>query len=240
MSREPPTLEELETWPTPAQVIERLPQDWHPNHQRHELVNRLKSGTVQAVAFRRVFRGVVTPAEPVLSEYWKNFSYGAMDGSAEPFWQSASYTAYISTRGYSDTPMQFFGVRLRPEDISAMFKEMGIQASPTSPQGRLATALREHRGIARPLQPATSPAAGPHRPKSSANPKKPRNNSRNVPVTHAEFDSWYAALTDRDRLRGYRWVWAEAKRHFRPRDGVRKKWAEELSKDRGSGRKPRA
>jgi hypothetical protein len=36
----------------------------------------------------------------------------------------------------------------------------------------------------------------------------------------------------------YRWLWAEAKRHFYPRP-VLKKWPEEIVKGRDRGRKPK-
>jgi hypothetical protein len=115
-----------------------------------------------------------------------------------------------STAAYNPAPV------MTPDDVAREFAPYALRGAERGPTSRAAAAS----------------------PVTSSNPRRKAPRSKGKPITHDEFMAWYRELPLGDQARGYRWVWAEAKRHFRPRTRVLKSWAEELSKDRGSGRKP--
>jgi hypothetical protein len=59
------------------------------------------------------------------------------------------------------------------------------------------------------------------------------------PVSQAEIDWWYSSLSADDQSRGHRDLYAEAKKHFRPRN-VGKKLIDTITQGRRRGRPPKA
>jgi len=96
--------------------------------------------------------------------------------------------------------------------------------TPLRPYAPVVTTLREHLDRKGSLPTGRRPTARRRKP------------APQVPVSHAEFMEWYGALPESDQAKGYRWIWSEAKKHFRPRHVVRK-WSEEIVDGRDRGRK---
>jgi hypothetical protein len=111
------TPEILANWYTPKQVFDLLPAVWTETLRRTEIAKRIQSGTIKVAALRAVTPKKEFTAVPIQPEMWKDWGYDAYDGSAEPFWDAASYEKYVTSSGsygYGNTVLvRFFGVRLR-------------------------------------------------------------------------------------------------------------------------------
>jgi hypothetical protein len=144
MSDEALIPEQIAGWYTPKQVVDLLPNRWGLNLKRQAIGGRIQAGTIKTAALR-----IVTPEKErtccwISRSIWEGWGYLATDGSSEPFWEQASYEAFVTRGEYGygrDVHVRIFGIRLFPADVSAMFLELGVNVSPHSQAGMLADAL---------------------------------------------------------------------------------------------------
>jgi hypothetical protein len=121
--------------------------------------------------------------------------------------------------------VEFHGIRLDPEGLDALRRDLGIHQE-KSAEARLAEALASSE-LARAVEssrPARRQAIAGLEPDSvrrRSTGAKARKKPRNI-VSDAEVKAWHAALSEEDQARGWRWLYHEAKRHFRPRRVLKK------------------
>lgn len=137
------SLEDIQGWHTPKQVEDLLPDHWSKRLKREQIAHRMQAGTIRTGALRMVSEADEHHGVIINATMWERWGFLAEDGSAESFWEGASFQKFVpSRRGFSDQHLiQLFGVRLHPGDVSTMFLELGVSVSATSRPGMLAAAL---------------------------------------------------------------------------------------------------
>lgn len=137
------SLEEIKRWHTPKQVLDLLPDNLRPGLKREEIAHRMQAGTIRVGALRMKTEAEEHHGVIINPVAWAKWAFLAQDGSADGFWEGASFHKFMpSGQGFAEPHLiQFFGVRLHSGDIATMFAELGLSVSATSPPGLLAAAL---------------------------------------------------------------------------------------------------
>jgi hypothetical protein len=235
------SLEDIQGWHTPKQVEDLLPDHWSPSLRRTEIAHRMQAGTIRVGALRMVSETGEHHGVIIKPAAWAKWGFLAQDGSAEGFWQGASFQKFMAAgRGFNDQHLvRFFGVRLHRGDVSAMFVELGLHVAPTSPQGRLAAAVTSISKAPAPI--GNLGRASPDPPRAASAPPPPKRGARATaairkePVQDQQVQLWYAALPAAQQARGVLPLWAAANEYFAPR-WVMRKQVEPFGKGRNPGR----
>lgn len=233
--------DEYARWLTPSETLTAL-SSLGFNVALDALLRRLRMGTLRSVAETLSWRSAGQLEERkrliIDPDDWLNAqNIGQRDAA---FWAVGDVTFTVEDR-YSfgpDDELCAFGVRFDPDGIAAL-------VPPVAPRRRLETS-----GAPPPITPLRrGPVVTLKEYLEQRLPDKPEAKIRKVrtlrprksaiPVSETEVRDWFDALPPQDQARGGRWLWPEAKKHFRPRHVVRK-LIEPFGKSRGPGRPRKA
>ena len=246
------TAAEYGLWIPPRVALQRL-GSVNRDNAISALLARLGAGTVLAAArtLRRVpplvrSDGFVDDEHHYTVLRGHTLATAALD---EAFWATGDLTI-ISDRlgvksfsrltiGEVEFALYVVGVRFNPAHLAEMEAQLGIVR--TRPVAEVVADILMNIPSSATSQPrAALPFISPP-PTALPEPRvvvrRARRRPSKAPVSHAEFMTWHGELSEAERARGYRVIWAAANKHFRPRK-VPKAWCEELSRGRKLGRKP--
>lgn len=240
--------DEYERWLHPVHVLADLGSVISTEVLVREIASSLRDGLITAAA-----ETIVVPGQPERAQFhlldprlWLDWACIA-DGA---FWQTGNREIFSDSapcRRHGFPPMRLYRVRFEPTGIWKLrpppppWSREAEKLPDRGPMSGRAELLADSEAASEARKAAeatrrlvTTPLA--RLPQAKAT--KPRRPGRKIPVSYDEFMVWFRGLAEIDQAKGYRWIWAEAKRHFYPRT-VLKKWPVELVEGRSLGRKPR-